>query len=245
LQLLSKLDGFLVMLAQLLDALRHFLQAVLQDLVRELLFVEDDHFLDGADTPLQVLSDSDDLPNDDGRARKRLEHPELPALDALGDFHFALAREQRDGTHFPQVHADRIVGLLQGAGRKVEFDVFAGLDFLLELLAQIRRGQLGLPLKHIDALRADSGEQVVQVFGRVDVVRDEVVHLAVRQVTLLLARIDQFLDVVVLIFQSQCNPSPAASKWKHTRTTRLVQQEKVGGKRQCRNPLMLAQSPTP
>ena len=73
--------------------------------------------------------------NDDGRTRERFEHADLAALDALGDFDFAFAREQRNGSHLAQVHADGVVGFFERAGSEVEFDVlalFAFFKFLIE-----------------------------------------------------------------------------------------------------------------
>ena len=108
--------------------------ARLQDLFGELFFVEGDDFLDVADAAAQVFAEADDLADDDGRARDGLHDAELSALDALGDFDFALAGEQRNGAHLAQVHADGVVGLLEGSGREVEFNVvglFAGLGLVL------------------------------------------------------------------------------------------------------------------
>src|ERR671930_159962 len=134
LQLLGELNRLLIVLAQFLDAPGDVLEPVLQDLLRELFFVEDDHFLDGAHTTFQIFADRQNLADDNGRAGKRLEHTELPAFDTLGDLHLAFARKQRDRAHLPQVHAYRIVGLLESARREVELHIFAGLDLLLELL---------------------------------------------------------------------------------------------------------------
>jgi hypothetical protein len=52
---------------------------------------------------------------------------ELAALDALGDLDLALAGEQRHRAHLAQVHADRVVGLVERARREVELDLLAGL----------------------------------------------------------------------------------------------------------------------
>ena len=48
-------------------------------------------------------------------------------------------------------------------------------------------GQLGLTLKHVNALRADRGEQVVQILWGMDVVRNQVIHLAVGEIALFLS----------------------------------------------------------
>jgi hypothetical protein len=55
------------------------------------------------------------------------------------------------------------------------------------------------PFEHVDALRADSGQQVFEVVGRMHVVRDELVYLVVGEVSLFLACIDQLLYVIELV----------------------------------------------
>ncbi len=60
-------------------------------------------------------------------------------------------------------------------------------------------GHLG-PFEHINALRADGGQQVLEVVGGMHVVRDQVVHLVIGEITFLFSHIDQFFDIVVLIF---------------------------------------------
>ena len=56
------------------------------------------------------------------------------------------------------------------------------------------------PLEHINTLRANGGQQVLEVVGRMHVVRDQVIHLVIGEITLLFAHIDQFFDIVVLVF---------------------------------------------
>ena len=56
-------------------------------------------------------------PDDDGLERQRAlaqagDHGLAAGLDALGDGDFAFARQKLDRTHFPQIHAHRIVGAL-------------------------------------------------------------------------------------------------------------------------------------
>src|SRR4030088_454547 len=60
-------------------------------------------------------------PDDDGLERQRAfakprDHRLAAGLDALGNRNFALARQQFDGAHLAQIHADRIVGALAGLG---------------------------------------------------------------------------------------------------------------------------------
>ena len=194
--------GLLVCLGQVVDLAGELLQAVLEDFVGDLLLIEGDHFLDGADALLEVLAHRQQFVDDNRRPRERFQHPQLPALDALGDFHFAFAREQRHSSHLAQIHADGVVGFFESAGREVEFDVLAGFSFFFELLIE-RGGGKFRSLQHIDALRTNGGQQIVQVLGRMHVVRDKVVDLVIGQISLLFTCVDQLFDVVVLVVKSQ------------------------------------------
>ncbi len=180
---------------QLVDLARHLVQPVRDYLFGDLLFVEENDFLDGTHAALQVFADGDDLADDDGRTRQRLQHAQLAALDALGDFYFAFARQQRHRPHLAQIHADRVVGFFQSAGREVELHVLAGFD-LFELLVAPHLGSF----EHVNTLRADGGQQVLEVVGGMHVVWDQIVHLVVGEVALLFTHIDQFFDIVVLVF---------------------------------------------
>src|SRR5207253_9107174 len=51
-------------------------------------------------------------------------------------------------------------------------------------------------LKHVDALRADGGEQIVQVFRGMDAVRNQLIHLVVGETAFFFSRIDECLNVV-------------------------------------------------
>ena len=89
-------------------------------LVGDLLLVEDHQLAHGPLAALELLAHLDDFLRDLRRARDRLDDGQLALLDALGDRHLALAREQRHGAHLAQVHADRVVRLVERAGRQVE-----------------------------------------------------------------------------------------------------------------------------
>src|SRR6202042_415361 len=99
----------------------------------------------------------------------RLQNAQLSTLNALGDFNFAFAREQRNSAHLAQIHADGVVSFFQGAWGEIEFDVFANFIFV-ELFVERRGGKLW-SLQHIDSLRTNSRQQIVQVFRRVHIVR--------------------------------------------------------------------------
>ncbi len=137
-ELLLQRGELLLVLDDDVDAAGGGADAGLQDLFGELFFVEGDDFLDVADAAAEVFAEADDLADDDGRARDGLHDAELAALDALGDFYFAFAGEQGNGAHLAEVHADGVVGLLEGSGREIEFDVvglFAGLGLILFAVA--------------------------------------------------------------------------------------------------------------
>src|SRR2546422_5205016 len=56
--------------------------------------------------------------------------------------------------------------------------------------------ELGPALKHVNALRADGGEQVVQVLRGMDVMGNQVIHLLVSEIALSLSGINEFRNVV-------------------------------------------------
>src|SRR5216684_1525353 len=64
-------------------------------LVRQLLLVELDDFLDRPGVFPELLADRQQLLDYDGRARDGFEDQHLPALDALGDGHLAFGLRQR------------------------------------------------------------------------------------------------------------------------------------------------------
>src|SRR5260221_712095 len=74
----------------------------------------------------QLIADDEDALGNGRCAGDRLDDRELAALDALGDGHLALAREQRYRAHLAEVHPDRVVRLVERAGRQVELGTFLG-----------------------------------------------------------------------------------------------------------------------
>ena len=51
-------------------------------------------------------------------------------------------------------------------------------------------------VEQIDALGADGGDQIVQIVGRADLIRQHVVHVAVGEIALFLADFDQAVNIV-------------------------------------------------
>ena len=196
-ELLFERVNLLLVLEDDVDAAGGGANACLQDLFGELFFVEGDDFLDVADAAAQVFAEADDLANDDGRARDGLHDAELAALDALGDFDFALAGEQGNGAHLAEVHADGVVGLFEGSGREVELYVvglFAGFGLILFAVA----GEF-VAGEDIDALGVDGGEKVIEIVGGGDVTGQEVVDLAVGEIALFFPCVDELVYVVFVL----------------------------------------------
>ena len=97
-------------------------------LVGEFLVTELQDVLDDAGIRHQLVPERNDLPNNDGGTRERLQNRHLSPLDAFCDLDFTVAREQWHGSHLAQIHAHGIVGLFQSPRRQVQFDIF-GLFF--------------------------------------------------------------------------------------------------------------------
>ena len=64
------------------------------------------------------------------RSANRLLHPQLTAFHATCKINFAFARQQRDGAHFAQIHAYRIIRVNRLFGRMRSRKVFAIMSFL-------------------------------------------------------------------------------------------------------------------
>jgi len=90
----------------------------------------------------------------------------------------AFAREQGDRSHFAQIHANGIVGFFEGAGVRSSSTSLA-LFRPLQISYRARRKEFGA-FQHIDALRADGSEQVVQIFGLTTSCGMRFVHLVRR-----------------------------------------------------------------
>ena len=213
--------NLLVELVELVDLGEEFLQPLVDNLFGDFLFVEGDQLLDGADAFFEVLAQGEEFTNHDRRARKRLQDAVLATLDALGDFDFAFAREQRNGSHLAQIHADGIIGFFQRAGGEVEFDVLGAFFYFFEFFFQIGRRPFRA-FEHIDSLRPDRGQQIFQVFRRVHIVRDKVVDLIIGQISLLFACVDQLFYVVVLVVKCQDRLSSGRPPVRGRQTTSAV-----------------------
>jgi len=97
----------------------------------------------------------------------------LAALDALSDLNFALAGEQRHRAHLAQVDAHWVADL-QLARSEVERK---GLCFVFQLLFEDQG--MYRRLIHVNTVRANGGEQVVQILRRMHATAYLAIHLVV------------------------------------------------------------------
>ena len=155
------------MLIDVIDFAGNVFDAVLKNFFRQLLFVEGNNLFDGANAAAEIIAQGKNLADDNGRTGNGLENAQLPALNALGNFHFAFTREQRNRAHFAKIHADGVIGFFQRARGEVKFNVLTAF-FAVKLLIEFGARNLW-PLKDINPLRPDGGEQVIKVVGRVNV----------------------------------------------------------------------------
>ncbi len=169
-------------------------------LVGDLFVVEDDQLADAAFVGPQLLTHRHDRAGDRRGAGDRLDHRQLAALDALGDLDFAFAGEEGHGAHLAQVHADGIVGLVEGAGREVQFDFFGPFTGSIELLLFPERL---LRVDDLDARAAERTEQIIEILRRRDVGGQDFVDLVVQQVSLFLTDRDELFHLVVSFFDRQ------------------------------------------
>src|SRR4051812_19671160 len=202
LQLLVELFVNRPRLAHRVDLFLDLLRALDDPLVGDLLVVEDHQFADRPLAAVQLIAKCDDLAGDQRRAGDRLDHRQLAALDAAGDFDLAFAGEQRYGAHLAQVHADRVVGLVEGARREIELELFGAfrrpID-RLDIVAQV----LLIGVDDFDPGAAERVEQIIELVRRGDFRRQKLVHLVVEKVALLLADVDELPHLVVLLLDGE------------------------------------------
>ena len=128
------------------------------------------------------------------------DHRVAAGLDALGDGDLALAAEQFDRAHLAQVHADRVVGavdgFLLGRGGRARAAVVERIDLLLGLglFSSSSSSSELVVLDDVDAHLADRGHDVLDLLGRHLVLRKRLVELVIGDDAALLGAGDQLLD---------------------------------------------------
>jgi hypothetical protein len=206
-ELLLRLLGVRPRLAHRVDLPQHLAFALVDLLVGDFL-VGKRHEL--ADCPLLVLelvAHLHDEPRNGRRPGDGLDDRKLSAFDALGDLDLAFARQQGNGAHLAQIHADGVVGLVEGAGREIQLQLlraFAGA--IEELLFPVGL----LRIDNFNAGAAERAEEVVQLLRGRDVRRKQLVDLVVEQVAFFLADRDELPHLVIFFFDRQRRSSVIA-----------------------------------
>ncbi len=105
-------------------------------------------------------------------------------LDALGDIHLLLARQQWDLAHLPEIHPDRVVQDIEPRLLVFFFRVtlFDAVHFRL--------------IHDIDLQAAQLDVNLVEFLRPGEVVRQRVGYVAVGEVPLLVGEADQFFDLL-------------------------------------------------
>src|SRR5215510_9903836 len=103
------------------------------NIVSDFFFVKNHKVFDRARPTLEISADRDHFLNHDGRARNGHKHAQMPILESLCNLNFPQASKKGDCTHFPEVKAYGIVGLIQRIGRQLEIYFLASLKVGLEL----------------------------------------------------------------------------------------------------------------
>src|SRR6202521_1809643 len=205
----------LVQFRNLVDVLERLFGFVGDLLFGQLFVVKLHDFLDRAHALAKIVANRDQFLNDDRRARDGLHHHELPALDALGDGDFALARQQRHGAHLAQVHADGVVSLFEGPRSQIEIAAaFVGVRVVLDdgvAIARLRghfHGARGLRrrlvLVNLDAVPLKCSEEIVDLFRRMHLSRKRIVYFVVQQITALFAYGNELTYCIIFFFKTYC-----------------------------------------
>ncbi len=191
-QTVASLQALLVAAPDGVDLVDHVELLGFQLLFSDLFVVEDHHFLDRFFALFEGLSQAAQRQQHHGRAGHGLEHVVLTTLDALGDLYLTLAGEQRHGAHFAQVHAHRIVGLLQRAGSQIEVEIFAGF-VLLEFQLVV---ELGRSFHHLHAT-GEGRKQIIELIELGVLVWLHFVHAFIEE-AFFLATLNQLHDAVAI-----------------------------------------------
>ena len=142
----------------------------------------------------------DDGVEGDRAFAKAPDHGVAAGLDALGDGDLALAGEQFHRAHLAKVHADRVVGAVDGflLGRgggagaavveRIDLVLGRGLGLVLVVVGRF------LVLDDVDPHLGDRAHHVLDLLGRILVLRQRGVQFVIGDDPALLAAGDQFLD---------------------------------------------------
>src|SRR4029077_5122911 len=208
------MQTFVVQFRDLVENLERFLGLVFDLFFGQLFVVELDDFLDRACTLTKIVPDRQKFLQNDRGSRNGFQDQQLSALDALGDGHFAFARQERDGSHFAQVHANRVVRLFDHPRRESEIArVFRDWEFVLGFhfgrvgYRGIGGGAggfgRGLIFINVNPVFLKGGKKVVDFFRGVDFRWQNVIYFVIEQIPALLAHGNELPYLIVFLFDSQ------------------------------------------
>ncbi len=166
-----------------------------------------------------VAPDDDGLEGERAFAQPR-DHGFAAGLDALGDGDFAFAREQLDGTHLTQIHADGVVGAVERGGRGGRGgNGLAGRLGLVVILVGVTLGSAFLilvrlvVLDDVDAHFGEHRKRVLDLLGGKFLGGQNLVQLVIGHETARLGGLDHLLDCRIRHIEERpsCDTSGAAS----------------------------------
>ena len=164
------------------------------------------HFLDGAFTAAQSSRDGNEFFNDDGRAGDGLHDDELAALNAPGENHFTLAREERHRAHLAEIDADGVLRLGVLTDAQVEAGVGVRGEFLFEArFRSFHRGCSGLSIcrvqvfMYFNSLALQVRQQVVDFLRRKHIWGKAFVDFIIEEIAALLADNQELLEITELV----------------------------------------------
>src|SRR3989338_4865707 len=143
----------------------------------------------------KILSQLQDIAQCQGARKNLLNDPFFPLLDLLGDLHLALAAEERDGAHLPKVHPYGIACLAGDIPLHLHIGLLLLLFLLRELFGLATQSHSLVGIDHLDIHFAKDRHDIIYLVRRYDIRRQHVIDLIVGQVALLLAEVDELLDL--------------------------------------------------
>ena len=124
-------------------------------------------------------------------------------FDTFGDFDLTLSGQQLDRAHLTHVHADRVGGPAELGidARKRGFGFLGGIVVVVGDRGLGQEQGLGIRrlLVHGDTHVVDHVNDIFDLFGIDDVVRQMIIHFRIRQEALLLATGNQLFQLLGLL----------------------------------------------
>jgi len=129
-------------------------------------------------------------------------------FNALGDFDFTFAGEQLNGAHLAHVHAHRVSSTARFVFYGSQYcSSFFGGDFVTTVRTFVHQQLFGIGglFDHRDAHIVDHLDDVFDLIGVGNRIRQMVVHFGIGQVTLFLAKGDQQFQLGLLLLFLGCH----------------------------------------